>query len=276
MARGPTFNTMPTDLLEYAELTYQRFQGLGYSIKVEPLELGYPKTPAMSCSRSHTTVIIEICQRIDIKMVRVWAALCRSTARDLRIALCLPKTSADQNLVKYQLECKNLGVGIYVCCEVNVHEITPPQDVSVQIHLPDLKDFPKNVRTALGSAYEQFDRKQWREGFEEACKALEQRARRYLQESIVSGRLSVYQHGKPKNPTTRQIDKMTIGSLAETFGNAQPQNSTDSLVYKTLSAINPDRVGVAHKLLKIKTEKSLRSNVGVHMHSIVQALKQLN
>mgnify|MGYP000120738058 CR=1 FL=1 len=275
MAKGATFNTIPTDLIEHAEVAYKRFDELGYTVSVEPTGLGYPKTPAMSCRRQHTTMIVEVCKHIDMRALRSWAALCRSTSHDLRIAICMPAVGVAKELHKYQLECNELGIGIYVSDGRNLQELGAPQDLSVQVHLPELKGFPKHVRKALGSAYEQFGRKQWREGFEEACKAFEQRARIYLRDSIVSNRLTVYEKGIPKNPSRDRIDKMTLGQLADTFAKAQPQNATDSLLHKTLSSINPDRVGVAHKLDLIKTEKSLRKNVGVHMHSIIQALHKL-
>jgi hypothetical protein len=276
MPKAITFNTISTELLEHAELIYRRFDGLGYTVSIEPSNLGYPKTPAMSCHKHHTTIIIEVYTRPDIKTLNSWVALCKSTNHDLRVAVCLPHSNQNKQLAKHQIDFQQLGIGIYVSNGTKVTEICQPKDLSLQIHPPELKDFPKFVRKALGTAYELFERGQWREGFEEACKALEQRARRYLKDSINSGRLTIYDtHGKPKNPTSARIDKMPIGPLAEAFGNASPQNITDSQLYKTLSSINPDRVGVAHKINKIKTEKSLRSNVGVHMHAIVQAFRHM-
>lgn len=269
-----SFQTLSTDLVEFAEAACIYFKGLGYSVKIEPSELGYPKTPALRCARNHTTIIVEVCERANMDLMRVWVALGRSTDKDLRVSICIP-TSAQRHLPKYQQECQELGVGVYVADSTNVQEWSAPQDLSLKVHLPLLTGYPRKVRVALGSAYEQFGRKQWREGFEEACKALEQRARTYLKTAINRGRLTIYVSGKPKNPSATAINKMTFGQLANAFANAQPQNATDSLIQKTLTSVNPDRVGVAHKLDRIRTEKSLRKNVGVHMHTIVQALKQI-
>lgn len=268
------FQTLSIDLVEFAEAACTHFKGLGYSIKIEPSELGYPKTPALRCSRKHTTIIVEVCEQANMDLMREWVALGRSTDGDLRVSICIP-TSAQRHLPKYQQECQELGVGVYVATSTNIQEWSAPQDLSLQVHLPKLTSYPKKVRVALGSAYEQFGRKQWREGFEEACKALEQRARSYLKIAINRGRLTIYAAGAPQNPTASAINKMTLGQLANAFAKAQPQNATDSLIQKTLASVNPDRVGVAHKLDQIRTEKSLRKNVGVHMHSIVQTLKRI-
>jgi hypothetical protein len=271
-----SFQTLSIDLVEFAEAACRYFEDLGYTLKIEPTELGYPKTPALRCARKHTTIIIEVSEKPNMDIIREWVALGRSTSDDLRVSICIPK-SAQQHLAKCQAECQELGVGVYVATAASVQEWFAPQDLGLQLHLPSLSGYPKKVRIALGSAYEQFRRRQWREGFEEACKALEQRARSYLKQAIKRTRLTVFDvSGQPKNPSDKAIDKMTLGALAETFSRAQPQNATDSLIQKTLSSINPDRVGIAHKIDQIKTEKSLRKNVGVHMHAIVQALKKID
>jgi hypothetical protein len=270
-----SFQTLSIDLVEFAEAARGYFENLGYTIKVEPSELGYPKTPAFRCTRNHTTIIVEVCEKPNITVIKEWVALGHSTGGDLRISICIPK-SAQGHLAKCQEECQSLGVGVYVATATNVQEWVPPQDLGLQLHLPSLSGYPKKVRKALGAAYEQFGRRQWREGFEEACKALEQRARLYLKQAIQRGRLKIYNDkGLLDNPSAKKINKMPLGALAESFSKAQPQNATDALIQKTLSSVNPDRVGVAHKINQIKTEKSLRKNVGVHMHAIVQALKHI-
>ena len=132
------------------------------------------------------------------------------------------------------------------------------------------------MRKALGSAYEQFERGQWRESFEEACKALESMAKPYLSNAIHAGRLKISEGGVVKNPTVAGIKRMTLGQLANAYSKAQPQNATDAVLHQTLAAINPARVGVAHNVNAAKTERQLRKNVGAHMHAIVQALKHFN
>lgn len=270
-----TFNTVPTELVEHADHAYTHFDGLGYRIKIEPYELGYPKTPTLQCKRQHTTVIVEICAKVDIPTLRDWSAYCRSTDRDLRIAICVPESSVAKYLAKTQLECQRLGIGIYVSTSAGLQELVPAQDLSLQVQLPDIKRLPKQLRVALGSAYEQFGRQQWREGFEEACKALENRAKEYLIPQVTQQILSIIEGGVRKNVSEATMRRMTLGQLANTYGKLQPQTLIVSLVHKTLAAINSDRVGVAHKISERKTEKSLRRNVGMHMHAIVQAFRHL-
>lgn len=270
-----TFQTVPTDLVEHAEAMREYFNTLGYKIKTEPRELGYPNTPAIVCQRTHTTVVIEVCSKINMATLREWVAYCKSSFTDTRIALCVPSESAHKYLAKHQAECQQKGIGVYVCENTQVNEWLAPHDISLNLELPDISNLPKGIRKALGSAYEQFERGQWRESFEEACKALESKAKPYLIKAINVGRLKIYESGVVKNPTVKQINKMTLGQLANAYSKAQPQNATDSVLHQTLAAINPARVGVAHKVNAAKTERQLRKNVGTHMHAIVQALKHL-
>lgn len=277
MSKPARFNTVPSDLVEHAETARVHFDRLGYAISIEPQALGYPKTPALRCKRKHTTVILEICEKLDIRTLRDWVALCRSTAEDVRVAVCVPQSATATHLPKHQNDLQTLGIGIYVSQGGTLKEWLAPGDLSLQVHLPDLANFPKLARRALGAAYEQFDRKQWREGFEEACKAIEEKSRAYLLSSIKSGRLTVttVKKGKPTVLTISQAKRLTLGQLAHAFTSAHPQNSVDALIARTLTSINPDRIGVAHLIGRIKTEHSLRKNVGVHMHSIAQALKHI-
>jgi hypothetical protein len=68
---------------------------------------------------------------------------------------------------------------------------------------------------------------------------------------------------------------LTLGQLAEAFGQIQNQNHADSIVGKVLALLNKDRVGVVHHKTKWTTEARLRRNVGKHMWNVVAALKEL-
>jgi hypothetical protein len=267
------FQTIPTDLIEHAEAVREYFKSLGYKVSIEPTELGFPSTPALLCKRTHTTIVVEVCSKINQSSLRDWSAYCRSNSSDVRIAICVPDAASQKELASHQAKCKELGVGIYVSNDTQVNEWMAPRDISLNLELPDIGNLPLKTRKALGSAYEQFDRGQWREGFEEACKAIESKAKPYLIKALQTGRLKIYEKGVPKNPTKAAIMKMTLGALAVTFSKAQPLNVVDSTIYRTLEAINPNRVGVAHKVHNAQTEKQLRKHVGAHMHAIVQALK---
>jgi hypothetical protein len=148
--------------------------------------------------------------------------------------------------------------------------------MALNVSLPKLETPPSQMRKILGPVYEQFNRSQWREGFEDACQAVETHARRYLAKGLASGRIAlVTAKGKSRSLTTAQIDKLTLGQLAVAFAEIQNQNHADASIAKVLARINKDRVGVAHHKAKPATEARLRKNVGRHMWSVIAALKEL-
>ena len=276
MPRAITFDTVPIELVEHAVIAYRYFNARGYSIQIEPTEVHFERCPAMLLKRNHTKVVIEVCLKIDIPALRGWVSLGQSLTEDFRVAICVPKSVASaKNFAKCQSECKELKVGIYVSENASLKEWVSPGDLNINVVLPPLEELQKNTQKALGSTYEQFERSQWREGFEDACKALEQKIRPYLSRAIKSNLLTIVENGKAKNPTAGKVAKMTLGQLGHAFQNARPVTAMVAQISKTLDLINKDRVGVAHKINKAQTEKSLRKNVGRHMHAIVRTLEKL-
>lgn len=270
-----SFQAIPTELLEHAEALRSHLDTRGYRIKIECNELGFPKTPTIVGKLGHKTVIYEVCSKIDIKNINSWLAFCKSCSADTQYALCIPESSSKTYLPKHQNELQLNGIGVYVSNSQGIREFFAPRDLSLKLALPDISTLPRKIRSLLGHAYELFDKGEWRQGFFEACKALEAKAENYLNNEIEAGRLKVYEKGKVITLSPKQIKKMTLGQLKDTFSKVQPQNATDSLIYKTLQAINPDRIPQAHKVATTKQEAKLRQNVGTNMHAIVQALKVL-
>jgi hypothetical protein len=269
------FNTIPEELLDLANVAVMHFQGHGFSVSIEKTDLGFPFTPAFLCKRYRTTMIVEVDSKVQHERIQSWVSYGRSYGRDFRIALCLSDNAVLPNHDEIRL--RSLGVGCYVLRGDSIFELLPPSDLALNVILPDLGEMPRKVRELLGSAYEQFDRTQWREGFETACQAFEDEARRYLKRHIrrgKSGRIDIATSKGIANPSHTQINKMTMGQLATTFSRIQIQNKADSDISKTLSAINKDRVSVVHKKNAQTTERRLRENVGRHMWSLVAALKQ--
>jgi hypothetical protein len=267
------FTTVSVRLQEYAEAATVHFENHGYKVYPEKRELGFPYTPTLLCRRHATTIIVEVSNRVLFDRVNAWIGYARSCNRDTRVAVCLPPRTMVPPGADILL--RKLGAGLYTVQGTDVIERIPPRDMAVNVELPSLTTLPRPLRRLLGSAYEQFNRSQWREGFEDACQALEVEARRYLKAGIKSGRITVMRASGPKNPTPQQIDKMTMGHLADAFSNIQNQNSLDAQIGKVLTALNADRVGVAHHKSKAKTEKSLRAHVGQHMWAIVVVMRAM-
>ncbi|MES2242154.1 MAG: hypothetical protein V4639_04705 [Pseudomonadota bacterium] len=270
------FNTVPTELVEHAEVAYDYFHQLGYSIKLEPYEIHYPTRPTLVCKSHHTQLVILVSGRVDIQQLQNWVSLAKSLTTDFRVAICISGDAAAKHLPKHQLKIKELGIGIYISADGKLAKFSDPVDQNIKVALPDLKSLPRAVQKVVGPAYEHFSGGRWRDCFEEACKGFEQLARPYFKKAINDGRLSVYDAaGQIRNPSDERIEKLTLGQLATELGRARPLNALDSQIQKALTQVNPDRVGLVHKNQRVATERRLRKNVGLHMHVIIQVLKEL-
>lgn len=273
MAR-PRFNTVPTELLEAAESAWEYFRTRGYSISIEPQgKLHYPNTPPMVCKRTHTEIAVLVHGKIDMPSVKAWVAMAKNIRSDFRVAVCLSSLPQGKELQVQQV-CQQLGVGIYLNGTDGVAVLYEPLDQGMQVALPELAGKPRVVRRALGAAYEHFEAGRWREGFDESCRCLEQLARPYVVRAVQTTRLTILdQRGRPA--TVASVKKMTLGQLAHALANAPQQNQVDDIVQKALKQINPDRVGLTHRNQRAATEKQLRSNVGIHLLTIIRAIEEL-
>jgi hypothetical protein len=268
------YSTVADELREHADCVADYFEALGWTVKVEPQELGYPYTPTFRCRRPPTVLLVEVYASIRAERMRAWAGYAKSRNTDTRIAVALPRDAPRG--MEDDAKLRDAGIGLYLSEGDRAIEVIAPMDMAVNVELPELKTLPPKMRKALGPAYEQFKRSQWREGFEDACQALEAHTRAYLATGIASGRISlVAAKGRSRTLTPAQIDRMTLGQLAEAFERIQNQNYADATVGKVLALVNKDRVGVVHHKRKSTTEARLRRNVGKHMWNVVAALKEL-
>lgn len=272
MART-VFNTVPEELLEYAEVALAHFRNMGYTIKIEEVEIGYPYTPTLLCNRQNTIMIVEVISSVDLNRIQEWVSYGKSSGCDFRVALCCPI----ENLLSARDEeiLREIGVGCYLADEVRLIERIVPSDLGLNVTLPDIKKLPMKVRKLIGPAYEQFDKAQWREGFETACQAFEDESRKYLKRHIKRKRIRIYSRSGPTTPSASEINRMTMGQLANTFEKIITKNHSDSTIAKTLKSINKDRIAVVHKRSQKTTERRLRKNVGRHMWSLITAMREV-
>jgi hypothetical protein len=267
------YRTVAVELVEYADVAADHFDASGYKVRVEHDEVGFPCTPTFVLRRPPTTVILELSKRIQLDRLKDWMRYGKSCGSDTRVAVCLPDTS-DVPAEDVE-ELRRCRIGLYVAHKNRVVEQVAPADLALNVELPDRTSLPPRVRELLGSAYDQFDRTQWREGFGDACYVLETEARTYLKKWSKTGRIKVLRKGVPTTLSASQINKMTMGQLVSAFGRIQAQNQADSTIHKVLGTLNKDRIGVVHHKKKAWTERRLRTNVGQHMWKIVAALKLL-
>ncbi len=268
------FVTVSIELLDHAEAAADHFEKLGYSVSVEAAKFGYPFTPTLVCKRERTLIIVEVDKRIDMPKLDAWARFGQSCRTDTRVALVVP-ASASLSIDDVEVV-RTMQVGLYRSHVDHCLQLTPEFDLNLQVSLPHLDSLHSRIRKKLGHAYEQFDRGFWREGFEDACQALEVEARKYLWRAIASNRIGFETPaGKAYTPTQKQVDKMTMGDLGRTFREIDRPNYADSRIGEVLTQINKDRVGVVHHKTRPATEARLRANVGGHMWRVVAALGEL-
>lgn len=265
------FKTVPDELVEFAEACATHFGNNGYRVLIEREELGFPYTPTLIATRKPVTLILEVSNKIDPARLEAWTRYGKSCGGDTRVALCVPYIVAVSN---EQIEgLRALSLGFYVIFKDHVAEHIAPIDLALNVSLPPLESLPERTRELLGSAYDQFSRSHWREGFEDACQVLETEARGYLRKWSKTGRIKIVGKTGPVTLTAAQINHMTIGQLAKKFGQIQAQNHDDSLIEKLLLGLNKDRVGVVHHKKRAWTEKRLRTNVGQHMWKSIAGLR---
>lgn len=264
------FVSAPEELLSAAIAYGEMLQDQGYKVTIEPFELEFPRSPFLLAKRRHTRIILEVQSALDLPTIREWVRYGKGCPRDTRflVGLALGSEVVQADLA----ELKSLGVGLLMDGDDGPFELLAPKDLALNLELPDV---PVGLRRLLGNAYDQFDRGQWREGFEDACQVLEQEARTYLKMHLSRGRIVLQpRRGTPK--TAAQISKMTIGDLAATYTTIHTPNVADSRIGQALERLNGDRITVAHyKGKDAAREAKLRRNVARHMFVVVQALRQI-
>lgn len=268
-----TYETLAPELVEFAEIFAQDLEVRGHTVWAEKAELGYPFPPTLLARRQRTTIVVEVTNSIDYSRLDTWVRYGRSSGHDLRVIVGLPQhiqvSQKDRDRIREN------GFGLATISKTSVDQVIPAQDLALNVSLPDLRTLPRALRPILGAAYEQFNQGLWREGFDEACKVLEIQARRYLRHWTSTGRIQLVAKKGPRVLKSSQIEKLTMGQLAEAFRQIAAKTYADSIIEKTLATINDDRVSVVHHKHKKRTEDRLRTNVGRDMWAIIEALKHL-
>lgn len=268
------FLTVAEELLEHARCMADHLEKHGFSVAVEPKEIGYPYTPTLRAKRVPTTLLVEVAASIHEDRVVAWVGYAKSSSRDTRIALAMPegvqRTAAESSRLR------DLGVGLYLTDGTTAEEAVPPPDLALNMQLPDLASLPRKARQVLGPIYEQFDRTQWREAFADTCQSVEALSRDYLKRGMASGRITlITEKGAPRSLSAKQVDKLPLGELARAFAQIANRNYSDNKIGKVLKSINTDRIGATHHKARSSTEARLRRNCGKHMWTLVDALKEL-
>lgn len=271
MARS--FLTVPDELLEIAERVADHLASHGYTVRVEKKSIEYPMTPTLHCKRQSTTLFIEVASKPPMDRLRDWSSYGKSCSGDTRVSLCMPDSVS--LTASEQAHLRDLGVGL-LAVGSSVTEMFAAPDLAITMELPLLAKESKPVQRALGQAYEQIGRGNWREGFEDACVSLETEARKYLTKHIKSGRIRVLgKKGRAKSLSERGIERMPMGVLKDNFLAIDTPNVSDDRIASALKRVNPDRIRVAHKRRSPSAERTLRRNAPRLMWVIVAALREM-
>lgn len=262
-----SFLTVTGELHDAAIAAVTYFETHGHDVKAEIRDVTFPLTPTMIATRGQTVRIVEVTSSIDMTTINKWTAYCKSCSKDTRFAICVTSMEGIDGHLLEQI--RTDGVGIYVIGTEGFSVFFEPKDLAMNAELPSLKEFKSGVRKSLGPAWEDFKTKGWDEGFENACKAFEKDARRYLAKWIGKRVNIVDKKGIIDNPTSKQINAMTMGALAKKYALLNLPNACDSTVRQVLELINKDRVKIAHKK---KGWESVRTHVGKYMYAILNAV----
>lgn len=269
-----TYVTVPTELQEAADAVADFLEDRGYSIDVEARDVSFPYTPTLRATQRTTTVFVEVAATIQSAIVRRWHGFGRSCSSDTRITIALPNSA--KRPARAVDELTRLKVGMLVVDGASVTEVLNAHDLAMNFELPDVRRAPKRLKELIGPAHEKIARGDWREGFGDACAALEDEAAKHMKRGVASGRIAVLtDKGNVRSLTATQIDRMTLGQLEKAFARIRNPNYVDTLLVGALGRILDDRNALTHARTKTKTEDSLRRNVGQHLWTIDGALRAL-
>lgn len=269
------FLTVPDELLGVASAAADWLKGRGYKVTPERRETGYPYTPTLHGKRASATAFVEVDAQVAVDRMTQWVAYGRSCRADTRVWCALAEDA--KRTGKQDRELKTLGVGMLLVGDGKADETMAAKDLALAVELPGITTLPDRVKKKLGPVYEHFDRAEWREGFAEACLALEDAARKHLWKGVKAGRIVIVsESGTQQQLTKQQIDKLTMGQLARRFALIVQQSHADRVIGDALKTVNPNRVGVTHHKGKAAVEAKLRRDVGGQMWLIVGALKEID
>jgi hypothetical protein len=265
------FNTISSDLQALASRAEGHFAALGYSTKAEPDDLGMPGTPALRCKRHQTTVFVNVGRADLLISMPKWIAYCKSSNRDYRLCLVVP---ADYRLeAASEDRCRQRGIGVLRNGGGGLTEVVQGRDLAINMELPDLVECSVKGKKLLGPAYEKHRQGDWHGCFDEACRALEDLARKNLQNGVPTGRLKVVGKKGVIPLTSKQIRKATMGKLKDWYERITSPSEVETVLTRTLKSVVKDRNKEIHERHAARTETILRKKVGSHMWIIVSAIR---
>ena len=269
------FLTVAEEIIELADTCVDAFESEGYTVTIEDRSLPEaPYLPTLTCQRGNARMFVEVCETLPERAVlREWTAFCKSQSSDTRFALAVSEGCQLSEDPEYLV---SEGIGVFFIGAIgSLKEIHQARDQGMAIDLPVLTSYPNEVRAALGEAWDELRRGNWREGFDAACVVFESEVRVYVIRHLEHGRLTfVKSSGKPYTPTEADINRKTMGQLVRLLDEIATPNHGDSVLHGLLRGLNPDRILVAHQRRSPDAEKKLREAVPQHLWRIVRGVAE--
>ncbi len=264
------FLTLSNDLAAYANELAEHLDGRGYDVDIEPGDISFPESPAMSATREGVAHIVVVVQMLDHKLVDKWWAYGRS-AGSATAVLFFVVEDLPHEVMFYARE---KLCGVMMKTNGRIRELAAASDLTVNLVPPSLEGEKRRLQQLLSAPFERIANGEWRRGFEDCCKCLETCAREYFSDGVASGLIKTQTpKGRDNTPTKIEINRMSIGQLAARFSGMVVRTKKDDVLVSCLSRINPARIAVAHALRG--DEAALRREIGPHIHAIFNTLKSI-
>jgi hypothetical protein len=267
------FLTLPDELQGLANSLLEELERRGYRINTEPNPLELPATPTIRATRRHETHFFLVRQDVSEEESQQWLRYARSCAADTRLTICCPDT-LQLNATRIA-NLNNFGIGIIVRAANGFLPTSEARDLAFHAQAPDRASLKPRVRELLGESLDRFERGDWRPAFEDACGVLEEECRAYLVRNLRMGRVKYQSGNKIKILTKKDIGKMTLGALKDTFCSMVSQNQIEANLCSALTKLNPDRVRRAHFRGKRQSDAAIRKRAGTNFWLISNALSWL-
>jgi hypothetical protein len=264
------FLTLPDELQKLASDLLSYLSRRGYTHRKEPNSLGLPATPTVIATRGHETHYFIVRQDIAPAEVDNWFRYACSCTTDTRITFCCPENNTIT--VAEVTSVRNQRIGLTVRTATGFDVTSEARDLAFHAHAPDRASLKPEVRELLGEAFDRLEAGDWRPAFEDACTVLEERCKIYLLTKAKMGGVKYKLGSTIKNPTSKNIRKMTLGAMKDVFCRMVNQNQVEANLCRALTKLNPDRIRRAHTRHERSSEAALRRRVGPHFWLITNAL----
>ena len=270
------FNTTPDDLVDAARALAQHLRDASFKVSVEPDHDSYIAIPTLVAKRTGSTTIVVVASKPPINRIKDWAAFAKSQGSETRVLLGLAAYGGKSHLTDKELALlKSLGVGIYRIDENGVQQWFEPKDLALDFDLPERKRLPRKIKGILAETYDEHEKGDWEKSFGAACLALEDEARAYIKKHYKAGRIYFVRGTKPWNPTQADLNRLPLGALRDAFSAIANPNALDSLIERSITQVNGDRVKVTHFRKNARARSAFRKRVPTHIWQILVTLAKI-